>query len=184
MYNTTERIRERRIHNTHCAVAHPSCHLAGQARSSAHQPAGYPSVPIRNFQFQHAFSKTQMRNENTNLVVFPDLTNYRKESLIDVDRLLGGCFHEDASEVLCQITTLYETSYIIIDQSAWPSQIPRSGTAWEARGWKPGGMPRSVTSRVSGRAGCSNTHRSCRLDAHTQGRTCFRRAPSGNYPCP
>ena len=47
---------------------------------------------------------------NPNLVVLPDLTNNRVESFINIDGLFGGCLHEDASEVFCQVTTLCVTS--------------------------------------------------------------------------
>ena len=65
------------------------------------------------------------RRKKTNFVVLPDLANHRVERLVDVDGLLGGCFHEDAPEVFCQITTLY----IIIDQSVCISNdtIKRNG---------------------------------------------------------
>lgn len=47
-----------------------------------------------------------MLNDETNLVVFPDLAYYGIESLVDVDRLLGRCLHEDTSEMFRQITAL------------------------------------------------------------------------------
>ena len=54
---------------------------------------------------------TQRKGRSRNLVIFPDLAHYRVKGLVDVDRLLGGCLHEDASEVFGQVTTLYETSF-------------------------------------------------------------------------
>ena len=65
----------------------------------------YPSVPSRRA--NHMSASLKAHPQNTNLVVFPDFADERVESLVDIGRVFGGCFHEAcASEVLCQITAL------------------------------------------------------------------------------
>jgi hypothetical protein len=56
----------------------------------------------------------------TNLVVLPDLADGRVESLVDTEGLIGWCFHEDASQMFCQVMSL-----CVVGQFARTSQ---SGT--------------------------------------------------------
>jgi hypothetical protein len=135
---TTERFRERRIRccNTQTSAFLPR-DLWDQARTF--RLVGYPSAPVQSNSILSSLNAPP-RGKNTNLVVFPDLTNYRVECLVNVDGLLGGCFHEDASEVFCQITTLYD---IIIDQPVCISNtVKRNGvgnTRRETEGIPPSG---------------------------------------------
>jgi hypothetical protein len=48
----------------------------------------------------------KVHSRETNLVVLPDLTDGRVESLVDTEGVLGRRFHEDTSQVFCQVTTL------------------------------------------------------------------------------
>ena len=67
--------------------------------------AEYLSAPIQRAE-PHVSSLSKPHLYSTDLVVFPDLADYGTESFVDVDGLLGRCFHEDASEVFRQVTTL------------------------------------------------------------------------------
>ena len=109
-YNAaTKRFREPHIpHSIQRTAVHPSS-PPERVQFAVHQLAGYPSAPTSQTDGYISGSLSlddPKKKRNTDLVVFPDLTNYRVESLVDVDRLLGGCLHEGASEVFCQVATL------------------------------------------------------------------------------
>lgn len=99
---------------------------------------GRPDILLFLFKSETQPLTLALWKEGANLVVFPDLTNYRVESLVDVNGLLGGCFHEDTSEVFCQITTLCEPSSVHHHRSArLHLKYRQPGRRGKHRGGKP-----------------------------------------------